>query len=257
MILSGPGALSVTLAEADPPVLLERSRAGGGAAGAGRQIAETQPRGPALALTVTAGARWSCLTVVAARGPGAAGAGGRWPPPSATAGGSAEAASDGSGGSRLGLPRHVAARLNAAGQPRDRPGRLGRTPPVSLAAGPARSVHRVASQSAPLSAIGQSPRQGPAGRGRGDARIGVPRARPWRSICWAISNRDGRPGRQKRETDLYAALRAFLCARPRHRAALGLGLRPACPVWPRRSRRRPRPPIPSMRSSPAANWSAA
>lgn len=64
MILSGPTALSVTLAEADPPVLLERSALEEALLALAAQIAETQPRGPALALTVSAEADRAGLTLV-------------------------------------------------------------------------------------------------------------------------------------------------------------------------------------------------
>jgi signal transduction histidine kinase len=104
MILSGPGALSVTLAEADPPVLLERTALEEALLALATQIAEAQPRGPALALTVTAGADGGCLTVVVPAG---------LAPPALDAVAAAfraaggEAASDGAA-LRLGLPRHVA-----------------------------------------------------------------------------------------------------------------------------------------------------
>lgn len=64
MILSGPGALSVTLAETDPPVLLERTALEEALLALATQIAETQPRGPALALTVSAEADGGQLTLV-------------------------------------------------------------------------------------------------------------------------------------------------------------------------------------------------
>jgi signal transduction histidine kinase len=104
MVLSGPGALSVTLAEADPPVLLERTALEEALLALAAQIAETQPRGPALALAVTAAADTGGLTVIVPEGTA---------PPALdavaaafrTAGG--EAVADGTT-LRLSLPRHVA-----------------------------------------------------------------------------------------------------------------------------------------------------
>jgi signal transduction histidine kinase len=63
MILPGPGALSVTLAEKDPPVLLERSALEEALLTLAQQIADTQPRGPALALTVAPEPAEGVLTV--------------------------------------------------------------------------------------------------------------------------------------------------------------------------------------------------
>ncbi|MFC7475070.1 hypothetical protein ACFQS7_11950 [Dankookia sp. GCM10030260] len=64
MILSGPGALSVTLADCDPPVLLERSALEEALLMLAAQVAETQPRGPALSLAVAAEAGAGRLTLV-------------------------------------------------------------------------------------------------------------------------------------------------------------------------------------------------
>lgn len=63
MILSAPGALSVSLADADPPVLLERSALEEALLALAAQIAETQPRGPALSLAVSPEAETGRLTV--------------------------------------------------------------------------------------------------------------------------------------------------------------------------------------------------
>ena len=105
MILSGPGALSVTLAEADPPVLLERTALEEALLALATQIAETQPRGPALALTVTAGADGELPDRGRAGGPGAAGARRRGRRlPGRRRGGAPRTGRR----CRLSLPRHVA-----------------------------------------------------------------------------------------------------------------------------------------------------
>jgi signal transduction histidine kinase len=53
MILPAPGALVLTLAEQDPPVLIERSALEEALLALAQQIAEEQPRGTALELVVT------------------------------------------------------------------------------------------------------------------------------------------------------------------------------------------------------------
>ncbi len=52
MILPGPATLALTLAEADPAVLIERSALEEALLALAQQVAESQPRGHALALTV-------------------------------------------------------------------------------------------------------------------------------------------------------------------------------------------------------------
>ncbi|TDH62048.1 hypothetical protein E2C06_13870 [Dankookia rubra] len=103
MILSGPGALSVTLADADPPVLLERTALEEALLALAAQIAETQPRGLALTLTVAAEADGGQLTLALPAGPA---------PPALEAVAEAFRAAGGSAaaegtGLRLRLPRHV------------------------------------------------------------------------------------------------------------------------------------------------------
>ena len=104
MILSAPGALSVTLADGDPPVLLERTALEEALLALAAQIAETQPRGPALALTVTAAADGGQLTLAIPAG---------LTPPALEAVADAFRAAGGTvtadgAGLRLSLPRHAA-----------------------------------------------------------------------------------------------------------------------------------------------------
>ena len=117
MILSGPGALSVSLVAVDPPVLLERSALEEALLTLAGQIAETQPRGPGLSLSVAPEAAEGRLTLWLPAG---------LAPPALeaaatvfrTAGGSVtqaaaptgEPAGEPAGGSELvlSLPRHVA-----------------------------------------------------------------------------------------------------------------------------------------------------
>jgi hypothetical protein len=63
MILSGPGALTITLAEADPPVLLERSALEEGLLALAARLGLGDLRGPALALTVAPEAEAGRLTI--------------------------------------------------------------------------------------------------------------------------------------------------------------------------------------------------
>jgi K+-sensing histidine kinase KdpD len=63
MILPAPGAFELTLAEQDPPVLVERSALEEALLALAQQIAETQPRGLALALTVADSAEAGELTL--------------------------------------------------------------------------------------------------------------------------------------------------------------------------------------------------
>lgn len=68
MILSAAGTLSVTLAEQDPPVLIERGEFEEALIALAQQVAETQPRGPALMLTVLPEATSGALSVRLAPG---------------------------------------------------------------------------------------------------------------------------------------------------------------------------------------------
>src|SRR4051794_30582860 len=63
MILPGPGAFELTLAEQDPPVLIERSALEEALLALAQQISDTQPRGLALALAVANGTEAGELAV--------------------------------------------------------------------------------------------------------------------------------------------------------------------------------------------------
>ena len=103
MILPAPGALALALADTDPPVLVERSALEEGLLALAQQIAETQPRGRALAITVAEDAAAGVLLL-------------EWPagiaPPAlallaATAAAAGGTPSTEAGSFRLHMPRHA------------------------------------------------------------------------------------------------------------------------------------------------------